>query len=277
MLLCMFVLSSLYCEDIRVMTFNIRYNNAGDGINTWQNRKELVADMIRFHQADVVGLQEALYGQIEDLVALLPEYDWIGVGRYDGKLEGEFSAIFYLKDRFEMLNNSTFWLSETPDVPGLGWDAVCYRIVTWGEFQDKTSGKIFYHFNTHFDHKGETARKESAILLLNSVAVIAGDAAVIVTGDFNAHPDSVPYQIITQGWDGKKLIDSQFISLYPHHGPTGTFTGFDFAKLAKPLELIDYIFVNEKISVILHGTLSDTYDGKLPSDHFPVLAEIKIN
>ncbi len=148
------------------MTFNIRVDVPSDSLNSWPYRKAKAASMIRFHQADIVGLQEALAGQLEDLAAGLPDYDWFGVGRDDGHDQGEFMAIFYLKKRFQVIKQSTFWLSETPQIPGKGWDAACNRIVTWGEFKDNITGKVFYHFNTHFDHMGEIARQESAKLLL---------------------------------------------------------------------------------------------------------------
>jgi endonuclease/exonuclease/phosphatase family metal-dependent hydrolase len=199
-------------QPIRAMTFNIRLNVASDSLNAWPYRKDMAASMIQFYHTDIVGIQEALFDQVNDLAARLPDYGWFGVGRDDGKQQGEFMAIFYLKQRFTVLHHATFWLSETPEVPGLGWDAACNRIVTWGKFEDQLTGKIFYHFNTHFDHRGEIARQESARLLLNSIRQIAGNAAVIITGDFNSTPNSIPYQILTQKFEGKtgfKLIDTK--------------------------------------------------------------------
>jgi hypothetical protein len=144
---------------IRVMSFNIRLNTPADSANAWPHRKEMVASMMRFHRADLTGVQEALKDQMDDLTKLLPEFGWMGVGRDDGKEAGEYSAIFYLKDRFAVLEQNTFWLSESPEKPGsMGWDAACVRIVTWAKFKDKRMGKAFYHFNTHFDHIGEKAR-----------------------------------------------------------------------------------------------------------------------
>ena len=260
---------------IRVMTFNIRYDEPQDKENAWPNRKELVASMIRFHHADLVGVQEALARQLKDLDKLLPDYTWVGVGRADGKSAGEFSAILYRKSRFKYLESSTFWLSETPQVPSAGWDAAYPRIVTWVKLQDFQTRKIFFHFNTHFDHRGARARKESAGLLLDRIRQIARDLPVVVTGDFNFTESSEGYQLLT----GKKseqlsaLRDARYVSESGHHGPTSTFNEF---KALVPGKKIDYVFVKGDIRVLQHGVLSDTWDGRFASDHLPVLAEIFI-
>jgi len=262
-------------DNLRIMTFNIRYDNPEDGADAWQYRKDYVVSMIRFHRADVVGLQEALKHQVDYLSENLPEYNWFGVGRDDGKTAGEFMAVFYRKGRLDSLRTSTFWLSETPEKPGLGWDAVCNRVVTWGRFKDKSNGNVFYLFNTHFDHRGEIARAESAHLLLDRVTQISGNHPLVITGDFNATPDSKPYQILTTSYERqqrKKIVDSRFTSRFGHHGPDGTFNGFNLNALRE--EPIDYIFVDENIDVIFHGTLSDTFNGHYPSDHLPVLVEV---
>ena len=264
---------------IRVMTFNIRLNTTDDGDNAWPYRKDIVASMMRFHKADIIGVQEALKDQMDDLTERLPEFGWFGVGRDDGKEAGEFMSVFYRKDRFEVLEDATFWLSETPDSVSMGWDAACFRVVTWGKFKDKRSGKKFYLFNSHFDHMGQVARMESAKLLPERIANIAGTAPVIVTGDFNSEPLSVPYRIITEGmWidTSKKIIDAKSISKYFHHGPNGTVTRFQSANLPDN-KTIDYIFIKNNVSVIMHGTLSDSFDGRFPTDHMPVLAEIIID
>ena len=263
-------------ETMRVMTFNIRVNVASDGINAWPNRRDMAAGMIRFHHADIVGTQEALIGQLHDLQKRLPDYDWCGIGRDDGAEQGEFCAVFYLKERFELLDHSTFWLSEHPDTPGKGWDSDYNRIVTWGEFKDKESGQRFFFFNTHFDHIAETARRQSARLLLQKIKMLTGDSHVIVAGDFNAEPDSKPYEILTGNaaqTSGATLKDTKSLSIYPHHGPARTFTAFRFSALKETVPPIDHIFITGGM-VINHGTLSDTFDGLFPSDHMPVLAEI---
>ncbi|HXG63584.1 MAG TPA: endonuclease/exonuclease/phosphatase family protein [Blastocatellia bacterium] len=255
------------------MSFNIRYNNPGDGQNAWPQRKRMVASMFRFHRADLVGVQEALKDQIDDLETLLPEYGWCGVGRSDGKLGGEFSAIFYHKGRFDLLESSTFWLSETPQVAGSkGWDASLPRIVTWAKFRDKATKLTFFHFNTHFDHKGARARAESARLLLTQVGKIARNSPVVVTGDFNANESSEPYRILTTGDEAQgKLQDARYVSANGHHGPTSTFN--NFGPLI-PGAKIDYVFLKGGVRALQHGVLADHWDGRWPSDHLPVLAEV---
>lgn len=258
---------------IRVMTFNIRYDEPQDKENAWPNRKELVASMIRFHHADLVGVQEALARQLKDLERLLPDYSWVGVGRADGKAAGEFSAVLYRKNRFKHLESSTFWLSETPQVPSAGWDAALPRIVTWIKLRDLQTGKIFYHFNTHFDHRGVRARGESARLLLDRTAQIAGNLPAVVTGDFNFTESSDGYKLLTKKNSEKAsaLRDARYVSEHGHHGPTSTFNEF---KGLIPDRKIDYVFVKGNIRVLQHGVLSDTWDGRFASDHLPVLAEI---
>jgi endonuclease/exonuclease/phosphatase family metal-dependent hydrolase len=253
---------------LRVMTFNIRYNNPGDGEDAWPMRKEKAASMIRFHGADLVGVQEALRGQLDDLSALLPGFGWFGVGR-SAERQGEYSAILYRADRFELLDQNTFWLSETPEVAGSkGWDADYERIVTWGRLRDRRTGQVFYHFNTHFDHVGETARRESARMIVARIATIAGNAPVIVTGDFNTVPESPAYQTMAAA-----LSDAMTVTRAPHHGPTSTWNGF---KEIEPGRRIDFIFVGEGVEVLQHAILSDRFDGRFPSDHLPVIAEIRV-
>ena len=274
--------TSEYSEEarhIRVMTFNIRYDEPRDKENAWPNRKELVASMIRFHHADLVGVQEALARQMSDLEKLLPEYAWVGVGRDDGKAGGEFSAIMYRKARFSRLDSSTFWLSETPDVPSKGWDADYPRVVTWIKIKDTSTGKLFFHFNTHFDHRGVRAREESARLLLKRIKTIAGQLPVVVTGDFNLNESAIGYQILTGKTVEKEvrsesLRDARYLSQHGHHGPTSTFNEF---KALVPEMKIDYVLVKGAVRVMQHGALSDTWDGRFPSDHLPVLAEIVID
>jgi endonuclease/exonuclease/phosphatase family metal-dependent hydrolase len=260
---------------LRVMSFNIRYNNPDDKENAWTHRKSMVASMVRFHRADIVGVQEALRDQIADLEKLVPEYAWCGVGRTDGKSGGEFSAIFYRKSRFELLAQSTFWLSETPDVIGSkGWDAALPRVVTWAKFKDKSAKTIFFQFNTHFDHRGEKARTESARLLVNQLAKIAGNLPVILSGDFNGNESSETYRILTDGnREEQKLLDARYRSKAGHHGPTSTFNGFG---PLRPDSKIDFIFVKGSVTVLQHGVLADQWDGRWPSDHLPVMVELAI-
>ncbi|MFH2031935.1 MAG: endonuclease/exonuclease/phosphatase family protein [Bacteroidota bacterium] len=275
LLLVLVLASSAFPQSIRVMTFNVRLDIPSDEANVWNNRKANLVSMISFHKADIIGLQEAQKHQINYIEQSLPEYAWFGVGRDDGKEEGEFAAIFYRKDRFDTLDTSTFWCSETPEHPGLGWDAAYQRVTTFGKFKDKQTGKTFFLFNTHLDNEGRKARQESAKLIKKKMQTLCGNYPVILTGDFNSTPNSVPYQIIVSALDtnsSMKLFDTRTITKSKPHGPSGTFTGFDI--LANPSSPIDFIFVKKGITVLSHGTLSDSFDGFLPSDHYPVLAEI---
>ncbi len=259
---------------LKVMTFNIRYDNPHDGENAWSIRKNYVSEIVKKNNADILGIQEGLKNQVDYLAKELSDYSWIGIGRDDGKEAGEYSAVFYKKDRFDKLESSTFWLSETPGKPGLGWDAVCSRIVTWGKFKDKNTGKIFYIFNTHFDHMGKIARKNSALLLKRNIDSLCAGEPVIISGDFNSSVDSDPYKILTSTEGSKKYLfeNSENISSAHHDGPSGTFTGFDTNKA--PTGPIDFIFVSKGTQVNSHKTLSDLFNNHYPSDHFPVFAEI---
>jgi endonuclease/exonuclease/phosphatase family metal-dependent hydrolase len=262
-------------EHINVMSFNIRYDNPEDGDNSWPNRKEMVAENIRFHKIDIAGLQEVLHNQVKDLEALLPEYDWFGVGRDDGQKKGEYTPIFYLRARFEVLNQSTFWLSETPENPGKGWDAACLRIATWGKIEDRLTKAVFFLFNTHLDHVGETARVEGARLLLKNIDALTDDGPVILTGDFNCTEEDLPYKILTSGIDQYSgLSDSYSISKFKPYGSTQTYNGFRDEILTK--SRIDFIFVQNINKIIRHGTIAEKWDGRFVSDHNAVMAEVRI-
>jgi len=263
-------------NSIRVMSFNLRLDTPSDGPNAWPYRKEMVAQTMRFHQADFVGIQEGLPYQLIDLDKLLPYFDRIGVGRKGGSDEGEYSAIYYKKDRFELLEDDTFWLSETPDEVGsVGWDAALPRIVTWGKFSDNKTGKIFFTFNTHFDHIGELAREESAALILEKIQEIAADMPVVLTGDFNTTENDDPYKVLTgeKGGMDISLEDGFYAAEYGHYGPTSTWNGF---KEIVPDRRIDFIFTNGGFDVIQHAILADHQDGRFPSDHLPVAADIEV-
>lgn len=265
---------------IRVMSFNIRYNNPGDGINAWPHRKDHVAEVIgKRYNADLAGLQEVLKDQLDDLAQRLPGYGWIGVARDDGKEAGEFCPIFYRKDRLELLEKGDFWLSETPDVAGkMGWDAACNRIVTWGKFKDRKNGTVLYHFNTHFDHRGRIARVESAKLLWQKTSTLTGKIPAVVTGDFNTRETSLPYAILTGkepvGDTRSDLQDGRYVSMNVHEGPTSTST--NWKQHGPPETKIDYIFVRNGITVLKHQVLTDRFEERYPSDHLPVLAEIRL-
>jgi len=263
-------------EGLTVMTFNIRLDAPADGLNAWPNRKDLVIRTILFHKAEVVGAQEALNGQVADLEAGLPGYVRVGVGRDDGAAAGEFNPIFFLKERFECLRHSTFWLSATPDHPGSrGWDAACNRIVTWAELYDRRTGTTLFAFNTHFDHIGETARRESAALLLRRLAALAGAAPVLVTGDFNCAMEDEPYRLLTAGVQGgPPLADSRTLSSSAPYGGRSSFNGFrpDTGRGA----IIDFIFVRPGTRVVRAGVIAEKWDGRFASDHYPVLAEVDL-
>jgi endonuclease/exonuclease/phosphatase family metal-dependent hydrolase len=270
---CMNMLPVNAQQPLNVMSFNIRYNNTSDSLNSWPYRKDIAASQVKFFDVDVLGVQEALYDQMLDLQQRLPGYKYEGVGRDDGKTKGEYSAIFYNTTRLKFLNGSTFWLSEHPDAVGVkGWDAVLPRIVTWCAFEDKINHKKFFAFNTHFDHIGRIARAESAKLLLRKVKEIAGDNPVVVTGDFNAGDEDEPIKIITDKSNGDHLTDSKFISLQPHYGPDGTFNAFKSKEVSN--EAIDHIFIKNNFKVLKHGTISESWNGRFSSDHFPVFAQI---
>ena len=259
---------------IRVMSFNIRYDEPRDGVNAWANRKKKVADVIRFHKADLVGLQEALLSQLRDLETSLPDMAWCGVGRTDGKEAGEYSAIMYSKSRFQVVECKTFWLSETPDKAGsMGWDAAYPRVVTWAKLKDRVSKKTFFHFNTHFDHRGEKARTESAKLILTKIDEIARNSAFVLTGDLNVTEDSDGYRTLKVGTSTTRTVDAKYASSHGHFGGDSTFNEF---KELHPGRKIDYIFVREGMRVTEHGALSDRWNGLWASDHLPVLAEIEL-
>jgi endonuclease/exonuclease/phosphatase family metal-dependent hydrolase len=263
-------------KTINVMSFNIRYDNPGDKENRWTYRKEMVAATIRFHEADIAGLQEALNHQVKDLETLLPEYGWFGVGRDDGREAGEYAPIFYLKDRFTILHQSFFWLSDTPEKPGKAWDAACPRIVTWGKIEETRTGKTFFFFNTHFDHVGEEARIKSAGLLLEKIDEVTGNYPVILTGDFNCTEKDMPYKILTSG-NGQLpgLSDVRYLTKSTPYGTTQTYNGFRNTIL--PDRRIDFIFVGKIDRVLRCGTIAERWDGRFVSDHNAVLAEIEIS
>ena len=256
-------------SSFNIMTYNIRMNTPDDGVNAWPLRKDKVIGLIRFHQADIFGVQEALILQMNDLKAGLPEFDSYGVGRDDGKEAGEHMTIFFRKSRFEKLDAGTLWLNESTDKPGLGWDAVCNRTCTWVKFKDKQTKKIFFHFNTHFDHRGKVAREESAKLILKFMATINKDnLPMILTGDFNSSKEQPAIQKILT-----VLFDTYDKCQTAPYGPIHTSGGFEVKVLRNT---IDYIFINQKVNVLRHGVLSDSFGLFYPSDHLPVLAEVEV-
>ena len=194
----LFLAIASYAQEVRVMTYNIRFDNPADGVNAWPNRKTKVFDLLKEYDPDILGIQEALEHQIKDIITALPDYDFIGVGRDDGKTKGEYSAILFKKSKFTVSAPNTFWLSETPTVPGSkNWDAAITRVATWARFKASGSKKEFYVLNTHFDHIGKEARKKSAELIRKKASELKG-APVIITGDFNCTRQDDPYKIMME-------------------------------------------------------------------------------
>ena len=267
----------LSCEKDRkasynVMTFNIRLDFAADSLNNWKYRKSDVAEMITFYSPDLLGMQEVLHNQLNDLCESLPQYTALGVGRTDGKVVGEFNSVFYKTERFDLMDSGTYSLSETPDVIGVkGWDADCERIVTWAILKDKLTGKQLAYFNTHFDHIGEVARRESALILTKRLPELAGKLPVIITGDFNTTPDSEPIALMKQD---NNLFDSREVAAIVY-GPVWTFHNFGKTPIEKR-PLIDYIFVSPGIEVNKYHSIKDTPDTGYLSDHNPVMVTIGV-
>jgi len=271
----LFYCLALSAQELNVMTFNIRYNRPADSLDAWPYRKDKVSSQIHFHEIDLLGVQEALHDQMTDLQSRLPGFKYVGRGRDDGKEKGEYSAIFYDTTKLQLLQTKMFWLSQTPEVPGSkSWDADITRIVTWAKFRHRKTKKIFFAFNTHFDHIGQVARRESAKMVLNRIKEIAGEIPIVFTGDFNSRPSEEPVMIITDKTNPLHLTDSKEISRTPHYGPTGTANAFQSKE--RDDDPIDYIFLKGKWKVLTHATISETWGGRYASDHFSVMAKISL-
>lgn len=258
-------------EQISVMSFNIRYDNEKDGDNRWQLRKERVAAFLAFHEPDFIGAQEVLHRQLTYLDSSLTHHRAIGVGRDDGRTEGEYACILYDERKFVPVRTATFWLSETPDRISRGWDAAINRICTYGLFRSVATGRQCWVLNTHFDHMGPVARRESAKLMLATVDRLKRevDVPVILMGDFNARPEQEPVRILSSG-----LLNARDVSRDPPHGGPDTWNGFKFAE--KPDGWIDHIFVSGRLQVLKYATCTDSYEMRYLSDHFPILARISL-
>lgn len=278
-----------------IATYNIRQANHSDSINGngWGRRLPHVASLIRFHQFDIFGTQEGFRFQLDQLKEELPGYDYIGVGRDDGKEAGEHSAIFYRKDLFEVADHGDFWLSETPDRPGLGWDAACVRICTWGRFRHKPSGREFLYFNLHMDHVGTVARAESARLIRRKIQEFGSDLPTFLSGDFNVDQNSSSYASVLEGGT---FLDSYDVADFKY-APNGTFNSYKTDGYSN--SRIDHIFLTPGIHVSRYGILTDTYrteenaepvktsdapdevvvrrmTSRTPSDHFPVMISVTL-
>jgi endonuclease/exonuclease/phosphatase family metal-dependent hydrolase len=255
---------------IKAMTYNIRYDNPDDGDNQWNNRKKHLANFINEKSPDFLGIQESLQSQIEVLSDECPLYNWVGVGRDNGNQQGEFAPIFYKKNRFELVETGTFWLSETPEIMGnKGWDAALPRVATWARLKEALTEKSFLVVNTHFDHKGNWARQKSATLILNQIRQLKSpNELVILMGDFNITPHEEAYRILTQN---SGFADAKEISQYPPNGPVGTFNDF---KAVHGDKRIDYIFTPPLTHVTAYSVFQPKYDGRQLSDHYPVMIEL---
>ena len=253
-------------EVLKIATFNLRMDTPSDGENAWFHRKDMVNDLIRFYGFDLFGTQEGFTHQLNDILRL-SDYRFIGVGRDDGKDAGEHCAIFYRSDRFKVLDQGDFWLSEHPEKPGRGWDGTCCnRICTWGKFEDLKNHKQFYFFNVHYEYEGDVARRESSNLMISRIKSIAGNQPVFLTGDFNAFPTEEPIRILN---DSGFLNDSYKSTKEAPFGPVCTYHGYD--STIKTEERLDYIWVTDSIQIDKYGVLTNTLYGHTPSDHFPVM------
>ncbi len=262
-------------ESVSVMTFNLRYDNPNDSLNAWPNRLAQVCRFINSEKPGVIGMQEALWHQYSDLDSLLTDYASEGKGRDDGARGGEMNPVFFRKDRFDMVRTITFWLSETPEVPGsMGWGASLPRVVTWMELADKKSHKHIFVFNTHFAHDSDSARVMSSRILLNEVERIADGNPFIITGDFNMGPLSPGYAILTGPDESVPLMsDSYIISAKKPAGPAYTYNGFSDKQGEKR---IDYVFVRNGMQVLSHTTFIRKDRGVFISDHWPVEAVVSL-
>lgn len=296
-----FVLCSLFIAQAETMvigTYNIRNANAGDSTNGngWGQRYPYVAQLVQFHGFDIFGTQEGKYHQLQDLKNAMPGYDYIGVGRDDGKQGGEYSAIFYRTAKFEVLDHGDFWLSTVTDRPNKGWDAVLPRICTWGKFRDKETGFTFLFFNLHMDHIGVQARAESAKLILKKVKEFPEKLPAVLTGDFNVDQTNESYLLL----DNSGIMRDSYQIADFKYAPNGTFNNFHTDM--KTDSRIDHIFLTKEFKVKRYGILTDTYRmevkdsdkkeqsanfpkevslrkyiARTPSDHFPVMIEVEID
>ena len=256
-----------------VMSWNIRLDTQSDSNNQWAYRKAAFCSEVMLQYPDVLGVQEALPGQMKDMRKSIRGYRSLGVARDDGRKSGEFSALFYKKKILKPIQSGTFWLSETPDVPGSrGWDAACNRIVTWAIFTHKPSGNQFIALNTHFDHMGDVARVESAMLIISKIAELGKNLPVVLTGDFNVNSKHRAYRILTFPENEVVLVDSR-VRAKQKTGPEVSYISFD-PKFDSP-ELIDFIFVNDSFEVLENEILDFRTKERYLSDHLPVIVDLK--
>jgi endonuclease/exonuclease/phosphatase family metal-dependent hydrolase len=255
-------------QNVSIMSFNIRYDNKWDHENSWEKRRDALCDLILNHNAQIVGTQEGLHNQVQFLNQKLEAYNYVGVGREDGKTKGEYCAIFYNKKQYEVIKSGTFWLSDQPNKVSVGWDAALERICTYGLFQNLKSGKKVWVFNAHFDHIGKQAQENSAHLIVKKINKLTGkNEPVVLMGDLNVEPHEKCIQIISEN-----LKDGMQVSKNSFEGSVGTFNAFSNDKCTKR---IDYCFVrNVKVKKYAHIN-ERMKNQKQISDHYPVLIEVK--
>jgi endonuclease/exonuclease/phosphatase family metal-dependent hydrolase len=262
---------------LTVLTYNIRYDTPADGPNQWQYRRDAMVQYVRNARPDIIGFQEVLPQPRAFLAAQLTDYAWYGVGRDDGEDNGEGTPVFFRRDRFDLLDQGTFWLSPTPQVAGSrGWDAALPRVASWVKLRERQSGTDLLAINTHFDHRGPGARLESARLLLRKIDELASSGGrrlpVILTGDFNCRPGDEPYRALTQPEDASMgLLDAQHLSRQPHQGGDSTLNAF---RAITPGGKIDYIFVRDVAGVESHRIEDPRVEDRFVSDHLPLLSDI---
>ena len=275
-LILLIAVTSVNAEPMNVMSWNIRFDNPNDGVNAWPHRKDWVAEIVNTNKIDLAGFQEVLVGQLDDLKQRLAGMDAYGVGRDDGQNAGEFAPIFYRVDRFKLLDKSTVWLSPTPEKPGSkGWDASLPRIASYVKLEDLQSSQVFYVVNTHFDHRGEQARLESAALLVRSLRQRFAELPVILTGDLNTGPNSPPYKmLVAAGEQGERsFLDTFDQSEQKPTGPDSTWNGF---KEIVPGQRIDFVMTTSTVKTLSFQILGDRRDGRFPSDHLPVVTRLEL-
>lgn len=257
-----------FSQSLNVMTYNIRYATESDGVNAWSKRKDRVFKLLEKYNPDIIGIQEALLHQLDDITKALPQYTYVGVGREDGKEAGEFSALLYKKEKYQAIEYNTFWLSEQPDQAGSkSWDAALTRVATWARLKEVESGKTFFVLNTHFDHVGQDARLKSATLIKDKLEALANGLPVIVTGDFNHERNDPPYQVMIRK-DKLQLIDPA-----PKNAP-GTFC--TFAVDSRPCTAIDYIYHSPHWKSENYAVIQDHDGTNYPSDHLPVVVGVSL-
>ena len=284
--------------EMNVATYNLRLSNLGDSLegNGWGQRAPYVAKLIQYHEFDIFGTQEGKYHQLEDLKAMMPEYEYIGVGRDDGARGGEYAAIFYKPERFELLDSGNFWLSTDTTRPNKGWDAECIRVCTWGKFHDKIADKTFVYYNLHMDHIGVVARAESAKLILEKIKAMPEKLPVMLSGDFNVDQNNESYMLL----QNSGVMADAYTTADLVYANNGTFNAFETDGMTD--ERIDHIFLSPEFKVKKYGILTDTYRAALedtaatietanfpkevsikkytartPSDHFPVAIRVALD